>query len=72
MADTPFSPEVFHVLCMYDFDAEDPDQLSFRKNDVLDVVKREETVGVCDPLVLNLKTDFADCAGMVGCRPARG
>lgn len=43
IADTPFSPEVFHVLCMYDFDAEDPDQLSFRKNDVLDVVKREET-----------------------------
>lgn len=38
------SPELFYVLCLYDYDAEDSDQLSFRRNDILDVVKKEDTV----------------------------
>jgi son of sevenless-like protein len=33
----------FSVLCVYDFQAADPDQLSFRKNEILSIVKREET-----------------------------
>ncbi|KAI0673621.1 ras GEF [Trametes maxima] len=37
------SPELFYVLCLYDYDAEDSSQLSFRRNDILDVVKKEET-----------------------------
>lgn len=41
---TPTSAELFYVLCLYDFDAEDNDQLSFRRNDILDVVKKEDTV----------------------------
>ncbi|OSD06173.1 ras GEF [Trametes coccinea BRFM310] len=41
---TPISsPELFYVLCLYDYDAEDDSQLSFRRNDILDVVKTEET-----------------------------
>ena len=52
MTDTPFSAEPlnvfnvepFNVICLYDFDAEDPDQLSFRRNEVLEVVKQEATV----------------------------
>ena len=38
------SAELFYVLCLYDYDAEDSDQLSFRRNDILDVVKKEDTV----------------------------
>ncbi|KAM5536010.1 hypothetical protein V8D89_010268 [Ganoderma adspersum] len=37
------STELFYVLCLYDYDAEDSDQLSFRRNDILDVVKKEDT-----------------------------
>ncbi|TFK94986.1 ras GEF [Polyporus arcularius HHB13444] len=37
------SAELFYVLCLYDYDAEDSDQLSFRRNDILDVVKKEDT-----------------------------
>lgn len=33
----------FSVLCIYDFQAADLDQLSFRKNEILSIVKREET-----------------------------
>ncbi|KAI0778672.1 ras GEF [Trametes elegans] len=40
---TPASAELFYVLCLYDYDAEDSSQLSFRRNDILDVVKKEET-----------------------------
>ncbi|KAH9920201.1 ras GEF [Epithele typhae] len=39
----PRTPELFYVLCLYDYDAEDSDQLSFRRNDILDVVKKEDT-----------------------------
>ncbi|KAJ7269310.1 ras guanine nucleotide exchange factor domain-containing protein [Mycena haematopus] len=31
------------VLCMYDFQSEDADHLEFRKNEILDVVKQEDT-----------------------------
>jgi hypothetical protein len=31
------------VLCMYDFQSNDPDHLEFRKNEILDVVKQEDT-----------------------------
>lgn len=31
------------VLCLYDFDAKDSNHLSFRKNEILDVVKQEES-----------------------------
>lgn len=41
---SPASAELFYVLCLYDYDAEDKSQLSFRRNDILDVVKKEETV----------------------------
>ncbi|EIW64034.1 ras GEF [Trametes versicolor FP-101664 SS1] len=40
---TPESAEVFYVLCLYDYNAEDGSQLSFRRNDILEVVKKEET-----------------------------
>ena len=40
------SAELFYVLCLYDYDAEDNDQLSFRRNDILDVVKKEDTVSL--------------------------
>ncbi|KAI0639893.1 ras GEF [Trametes polyzona] len=40
---TPTSAELFYVLCLYDYNAEDSTQLSFRRNDILDVVKKEET-----------------------------
>lgn len=33
----------FSVLCIYDFRAADDDQLSFRKNEILLIVKRENT-----------------------------
>ncbi|KAJ7361302.1 ras guanine nucleotide exchange factor domain-containing protein [Mycena albidolilacea] len=31
------------VLCMYDFQSDDADHLEFRKNEILDVVKQEDT-----------------------------
>ncbi|KAJ6623083.1 ras guanine nucleotide exchange factor domain-containing protein [Mycena sp. CBHHK59/15] len=31
------------VLCMYDFESTDADHLTFRKNEILDVVKQEDT-----------------------------
>ncbi|CAK5280368.1 unnamed protein product [Mycena citricolor] len=31
------------VLCMYDFESSDPDHLEFRKNELLDIVKQEDT-----------------------------
>lgn len=34
--DTPF-----HVLCVYDFDSDDPDHTPFRKNDILQIIARE-------------------------------
>ncbi|KIL01071.1 hypothetical protein PAXRUDRAFT_189216 [Paxillus rubicundulus Ve08.2h10] len=34
---------VCHVLCMYDFESPDPDHLSFDKDEVLSVVKQEES-----------------------------
>lgn len=42
--DTPFSAGIFPVLCLYDYDAVDPEQLTFRKNEVLDIVKIEQSV----------------------------
>ncbi|KIY73446.1 ras GEF [Cylindrobasidium torrendii FP15055 ss-10] len=32
----------FSVLCLFDFDSEDPDHLSFRKNELLEIVAQEE------------------------------
>ncbi|KAF8204304.1 ras guanine nucleotide exchange factor domain-containing protein [Mycena galopus ATCC 62051] len=34
---------VCSVLCMYDFQSDDADHLAFRKNEILDVVKQEDT-----------------------------
>ena len=34
----------FYVYCVHDFDAADADQLSFRSNEILEVVRQEETV----------------------------
>ena len=34
---------VFSVLCMYDFDSDEAGLLSFKKNEILDVVKRDES-----------------------------
>ncbi|EIN14378.1 ras GEF [Punctularia strigosozonata HHB-11173 SS5] len=42
-ADDSLSWHLFSVLCLYDFDAQDQDQLSFRKNEILDIVKEENT-----------------------------
>ncbi|PPR06125.1 hypothetical protein CVT26_005347, partial [Gymnopilus dilepis] len=33
----------FSVLCLYDFTAEEPGLLSFKKSDILDIVKRDDT-----------------------------
>lgn len=44
ITDTPSSAELLHVICLYDYDAEDSDQLSFIRNEILEVVKQEETV----------------------------
>ncbi|KAH8099722.1 ras GEF [Cristinia sonorae] len=38
---SPYSAGGIQVLCLYDFDTTEPDQLSFRRNEVLDVVKQE-------------------------------
>ncbi|KZT08603.1 ras GEF [Laetiporus sulphureus 93-53] len=35
--------DTFYVLCLYDFEAQDAGQLSFRKDEVLDVIKVEES-----------------------------
>ncbi|KAI0962330.1 hypothetical protein AcW1_001177 [Taiwanofungus camphoratus] len=43
LSDTPFSPDAFNVLCLYDYEAADADQLSFRKNEILEIIKREES-----------------------------
>ncbi|KAF9225335.1 ras GEF [Gyrodon lividus] len=34
---------ICHVLCMYDFESPDPDHLSFDKDEVLTVIKQEES-----------------------------
>jgi son of sevenless-like protein len=34
---------LFSVLCLHDFDSNDPDHLSFHKNEILHIVKQEET-----------------------------
>ncbi|KAF7337603.1 hypothetical protein MSAN_02233600 [Mycena sanguinolenta] len=34
---------IFSVLCMYDFKSDDADHLEFSKNEILDVVKQEDT-----------------------------
>jgi son of sevenless-like protein len=31
------------VICLYDFSSSDPDHLSFRKNEVLNIVRKEES-----------------------------
>lgn len=36
-------PHICSVICMYDFRSDDPDHLPFRKNEILDIVKQEET-----------------------------
>lgn len=38
------SAESFFVFCVYDFEAADADQLSFRSNEILEIVKQEESV----------------------------
>ncbi|KAF9469694.1 ras guanine nucleotide exchange factor domain-containing protein [Collybia nuda] len=38
-----FDTYICSVICMYDFRSDDPDHLSFRKNEILDIVKQEET-----------------------------
>lgn len=40
---TSLDPYICSVICMYDFHSDDPDHLPFRKNEILDVVKQEET-----------------------------
>ncbi|GLB35754.1 putative guanine nucleotide exchange factor for Ras-like GTPases; N-terminal motif containing protein [Lyophyllum shimeji] len=46
-ATTPTSPQegsiICSVLCMYDFRSDDPDHLSFYKNEILDIVRQEES-----------------------------
>jgi son of sevenless-like protein len=34
---------IYSVLCLYDFESHDPDHLPFTKNEILDIVKQEET-----------------------------
>ncbi|KAG6333267.1 hypothetical protein ID866_5819 [Astraeus odoratus] len=34
---------ICQVLCMFDFQSPDPDQLSFNKNEILTVIKQEES-----------------------------
>ena len=41
---TPPAPAIdLDVLCLYDFASDDPDHLSFRKNEILSIVKQLET-----------------------------
>lgn len=40
--DYPFNI-IYSVLCLYDFETSDPEQLPFHKNEILDVVAKEET-----------------------------
>lgn len=58
------STELFYVLCLYDYDAEDSDQLSFRRNDILDVVKKEDTVSSFPSAFLS--TSAQSSPGLVG------
>ena len=58
------STELFYVLCLYDYDAEDSDQLSFRRNDILDVVKKEDTVSSLPSAFLSTSAQFSP--GLVG------
>lgn len=44
--DSSSSGDSFFVFCVYDFEAADADQLSFRGNEILEVVKQEESVSV--------------------------
>ncbi|KAG5645359.1 hypothetical protein DXG03_006421 [Asterophora parasitica] len=37
------SSAIFSAICMYDFRSDDPDHLSFVKNEILDIVKQEES-----------------------------
>lgn len=69
----------FHVICLYDFSAGDEDQLSFRKNEILDIVKQEDSVrlvcwcSVC-PYVLivsSIISDYRSSPGLVGCAPRK-
>lgn len=44
---TPVSPasdwRLFFVLCLYEFTSEDPDHLPFRKGEILEIVKKEDS-----------------------------
>lgn len=67
---TSSSPGTFHVICLYDFTAQDDDQLSFKKGEVLDIVKQEDSV--CDVLpIVRLgidpytHTDYSDRLGFL-------
>jgi son of sevenless-like protein len=42
----------YSVLCIYDFESDDPDHLPFRKNEILEVVKQEDT-GWCAAIRAN-------------------
>ena len=66
------SAELFYVLCLYDYDAEDSDQLSFRRNDILDVVKKEDTVSSREARACHWERSWTDrrCAGLVGGHPS--
>lgn len=43
---TPSTGDIFFARGLYDFESPDPAQLSFKRNDLLEIVKREETVGI--------------------------
>lgn len=32
-----------YVICLYEFESEDPDHLSFKQNEILEIVKQEES-----------------------------
>ncbi|KAJ8701987.1 hypothetical protein PTI98_000737 [Pleurotus ostreatus] len=36
-------PIIYSVLCLHDFDSDDPDHLPFSKNEILEIVKQEES-----------------------------
>ena len=44
--DSNASGETFYVFCVYDFQAADADQLSFRSSEILEVVKVEDSVSI--------------------------
>lgn len=39
----PLEGTIYSVLCMYDFQSDDTGHLSFNKNEILDVIKEEDT-----------------------------